>query len=156
MSRAQEVCDIALKNGLTTALISSPDFDRAKLPDVSVVNVLGKLSYFYRNADLALVGGSFLPGQGHNPLEPAAVGRAAIIGPNMSSFSEEARFLMDNLASKMVLPVNLYSIFSHFLELPELARSIGINARQLVAGMNPAAPLIAGRIIEILKQRGKL
>lgn len=43
---------------------------------------LGVLAGYYAAADLAVVGGSFAPLGGHNPLEPAACGVAVIVGPH--------------------------------------------------------------------------
>ena len=156
LSRVNEVLDLASKNGLTSKPISSADFERKELPDVSVVSVMGKLGEFYQKSDLTIVGGSFVQGQGHNPLEPAAAGRAVIFGPNMSSFSEPARYLMDNMGCKIVLPINLHSIFLHFTELPEVARNSGFNGNQAVAALKPAAPLIAENILRVLKKKGRL
>ena len=43
---------------------------------------LGVLAGYYAAADVAVVGGSFAPRGGHNPLEPAACGAAVIVGPH--------------------------------------------------------------------------
>jgi 3-deoxy-D-manno-octulosonic-acid transferase len=43
---------------------------------------LGVLAGYYAAADIAVVGGSFAPHGGHNPLEPAACGAAVIVGPH--------------------------------------------------------------------------
>jgi 3-deoxy-D-manno-octulosonic-acid transferase len=156
IGRAPEILQLALKNGFKAKILSDPNFDRDELPEVSVVNVLGRLMEFYAKADLALVGGSFVSGQGHNPLEPAALGRAVVIGPNMSSFSEQARFLMDNLGCKMVLPVNLNSVLQHFLDIPSVARNFGYNGRKAISSLKPAAPAISKKIVETLTEKGKL
>jgi 3-deoxy-D-manno-octulosonic-acid transferase len=43
---------------------------------------LGVLAGYYAAADVAVVGGTFSPLGGHNPLEPAACGAAVIVGPH--------------------------------------------------------------------------
>ncbi len=43
---------------------------------------LGVLAGYYAAADVAVVGGTFAPHGGHNPLEPAACGAAVIVGPH--------------------------------------------------------------------------
>ncbi|MDD5215259.1 MAG: lipid IV(A) 3-deoxy-D-manno-octulosonic acid transferase, partial [Methylococcales bacterium] len=48
--------------------------------DVFLIDTLGELKLFYATADLAFVGGSFVPIGGHNVLEPAAVGVPVLFG----------------------------------------------------------------------------
>lgn len=43
---------------------------------------LGVLAGYYAAADVAIVGGTFVPVGGHNPLEPASCGVAVIVGPH--------------------------------------------------------------------------
>ena len=46
-----------------------------------VADTLGELGLFMRLADVVVMGGSFVPGiGGHNPLEPARIGRPIITG----------------------------------------------------------------------------
>jgi 3-deoxy-D-manno-octulosonic-acid transferase len=49
---------------------------------VLIVDTLGELMMFYAASDVAFVGGSLVPIGGHNLLEPAALGRAILAGPN--------------------------------------------------------------------------
>lgn len=62
---------------------------------VLVVDTMGELPLFYGTADIAFVGGSLVPKGGHNLLEPAALGRAVIIGPHYFNFSEISRQFID-------------------------------------------------------------
>ncbi|MCC6487622.1 MAG: 3-deoxy-D-manno-octulosonic acid transferase [Candidatus Hydrogenedentes bacterium] len=62
---------------------------------ILILDTLGELISFYSLADVAVVGGSFYPGvNGHNPLEPAALGVATVFGPFMSNFADPARVLI--------------------------------------------------------------
>ena len=62
---------------------------------VLLLDTLGELVSFYSLADVAVVGGSFYPGvNGHNPLEPAALGVPTVFGPYMSNFADPARALV--------------------------------------------------------------
>jgi 3-deoxy-D-manno-octulosonic-acid transferase len=48
-----------------------------------VADTLGELGLFFRLAEIVVMGGSFVPGiGGHNPLEPARIGRPILTGPN--------------------------------------------------------------------------
>ncbi len=62
---------------------------------VVVVDTLGELLRFYSLATAAVVGGSFYPGvNGHNPLEPAALGIPTLFGPYMRNFIDPAAVLL--------------------------------------------------------------
>ncbi len=63
---------------------------------VLVVDVMGELVGFYAIATVAVIGGSFYPGvEGHNPIEPAALGIPTVFGPYMRNFIDPARALLE-------------------------------------------------------------
>jgi 3-deoxy-D-manno-octulosonic-acid transferase len=64
--------------------------------DAYLADTMGELGLFYRLAALAVIGGSFVPHGGHNPLEAAQLDCAVLYGPDMSNFQAVA----DELASK--------------------------------------------------------
>jgi 3-deoxy-D-manno-octulosonic-acid transferase len=50
---------------------------------VYIADTLGELGLFFRLAEVVVMGGSFVPGVGgHNPLEPARIGRPILTGPH--------------------------------------------------------------------------
>lgn len=53
-----------------------------------VADSMGELLAFYAAADVAFVGGSLVPVGGHNLLEPAALARPVIVGPQTFNFAE--------------------------------------------------------------------
>jgi 3-deoxy-D-manno-octulosonic-acid transferase len=53
-----------------------------------VIDTLGELLGFYAAADAAFVGGSLQAVGGHNPLEPAALGVPAVVGPHTFNFED--------------------------------------------------------------------
>jgi len=68
----------------------------AKRPDVVLVDTMGELSSLYAAADLAIVGGSFVPGVGgHNVFEPVLAGAPVVTGPHHSNVRADVRFLRD-------------------------------------------------------------
>lgn len=58
---------------------------------VFVIDTLGELMAFYACAQVAFVGGSLQAIGGHNLLEPAAMGTAAVTGPHLHNFAEISR-----------------------------------------------------------------
>lgn len=55
---------------------------------VYLADTMGELLRLYAMADVAFVGGSLVPVGGHNPLEPAALGRAVLSGAQTFNFAE--------------------------------------------------------------------
>jgi 3-deoxy-D-manno-octulosonic-acid transferase len=67
-----------------------------------LVNSTGELKFFYEHATLVFVGKSLTAEGGQNPIEPAALGKAMIFGPNMQNFKAVAGAF---LAEQAVLQV---------------------------------------------------
>lgn len=53
-----------------------------------VVNTTGELKFFYEHATVAFVGKSLTAQGGQNPIEPCALGKPTIFGPNMQNFAD--------------------------------------------------------------------
>jgi len=60
--------------------------DRVHLGDT-----MGEMAFYYAAADVAIIGGSFLPLGGQNLIEAMAVGTPVIVGPSMFNFAEATR-----------------------------------------------------------------
>ncbi len=56
--------------------------------DIYLGDTMGELGMFYHLSDIAFVGGSLVKRGGHNPLEPARLGCAIIVGPHSFNFTE--------------------------------------------------------------------
>jgi 3-deoxy-D-manno-octulosonic-acid transferase len=69
---------------------------------IYVADTLGELGLFYRLAPLAFIGGSLVPHGGQNPLEPARLGCAILLGPHSWNFADPVGRL---LAAEAALPV---------------------------------------------------
>ena len=67
-----------------------------------VIDTIGELMNYYACADLTFVGGSFGDQGGHNPLEPAALGRPVLLGPNMENAREISAQLLQDEAARRV------------------------------------------------------
>jgi 3-deoxy-D-manno-octulosonic-acid transferase len=94
---AQDARDI----GLVTALRSEgavPPRDAQCL----VVDTMGELPRYYAAADVTFVGGTIAPVGGHNVLEPAALGKPILLGPELHHVEEIARQLLESGAAQSV------------------------------------------------------
>lgn len=68
-----------------------------------VVDSMGELLAFYAAADVAFVGGSLVPVGGHNLLEPAALARPVVVGPQTFNFAEVTEDLISAGAAMRIL-----------------------------------------------------
>jgi 3-deoxy-D-manno-octulosonic-acid transferase len=64
--------------------------------EIYIADTLGELGVFYRLSPLAVMGGSFVPHGGQNPLEPARLGVAVLSGPHIGNFRDIYRALVDS------------------------------------------------------------
>jgi 3-deoxy-D-manno-octulosonic-acid transferase len=136
---------------LTYRLFSEREgFDWPLEPEVLVIDSMGQLAKSYAVADLAIVGGSFWAGQGHNPLEPAAYGVPVIFGPHMDSFSEESADLIAAGAAKTVLPPELSEVLTAWLAQNDPVL-VGSRGRELLANREPLGPRLAALVGRAIK-----
>src|SRR5437899_8927840 len=56
-----------------------------------IVNTTGELKYFYERATVVFIGKSLTAKGGQNPIEPAALGKPTVFGPNMQNFADVVR-----------------------------------------------------------------
>lgn len=83
---------LARQTGLKTELRSEGE-SCSSSAQCFVIDSIGELMTYYACGDLAFVGGSLGDQGGHNALEPAALGKPILLGPNM----ENAREIADQL-----------------------------------------------------------
>ena len=53
---------------------------------IVILDAIGELASVYAAADVVIMGGSFIPHGGQNPLEPAYWRKAIVCGPYMENF----------------------------------------------------------------------
>ena len=70
--------------------------------DCLLVNTTGELKFFYEPADIVFIGKTLTAIGGQNPLEPAALGKAVVFGPNMQNFKEITRLFLSRQAAVQV------------------------------------------------------
>ncbi|MGK0337224.1 MAG: 3-deoxy-D-manno-octulosonic-acid transferase [Candidatus Azotimanducaceae bacterium] len=96
---------------------------------VYLLDTMGELIYFYGICDVAFVGGSLVDVGGHNPMEPAGLGKPVIMGPYRRNIADIAEQFIDEGALKTVSNAeSIDRIWRELLTQPDLA-----------AGMSQAA-----------------
>jgi len=119
---------------------------------VLLLDSLGELAAVYRLADGVFVGGSLVPAGGHNPLEPAAFGKAPVFGPSMENFRDiAAEFLRAGAAVEARSGAELGAAWITLLENNERREEMGRAARALVERHRGATAATVERLAELLK-----
>ncbi len=85
-----------------------------------LLDTLGELPAAYGEGTLALVGGGWLGGGGHNPLEPVRWGIPALIGPGYNNFEDLVAPLRDAGLLKVVGTEDLESLMREALAASSL------------------------------------
>ncbi|MGM0682082.1 MAG: 3-deoxy-D-manno-octulosonic acid transferase [Thermodesulfobacteriota bacterium] len=83
----RDVMKMAREYGFPCRLKTEPPPDAHEIR-VLVLDTIGELAGVYRLADLVFIGGSLVKEGGHNPLEPAALGKPVLFGPYMDDFCD--------------------------------------------------------------------
>ena len=86
---------ITKKLGCRNIAIRSKQQEITDDTEVYLLDTVGELKDYFRNARLVIMGGSFVPVGGHNILEPASYNRAIVTGPFMENFREELALMLD-------------------------------------------------------------
>jgi 3-deoxy-D-manno-octulosonic-acid transferase len=129
--RAVQIAHGWMRRGLACRLWSRLDGEARHEP-VVVVDEMGVLRRLYAAASVAFVGGSFAGCGGHNPLEPAAMARPILYGPDMSDFALVADELESAGGAVRVKDERqLYQEGLRLLVDPAAARRMGDSARQV-------------------------
>jgi len=120
--------------------------------DCLLVNTTGELKYFYEHAAAVFVGKSLTAEGGQNPIEPGALGRPMVFGPNMQNFEAIARSLVDRKGARMIRDdTELESALAEILADPDLAAEMGANARAVIRENLGAVERTVEMIVEALQ-----
>jgi len=120
-----------------------------------LVNTTGELRHFYEHATLTFVGKSLTAIGGQNPIEPGALGKAMVFGPNMQNFADAARsFLAQDAAMQVHNPDELEKAFAVLLADENRRAELGRNALKVVRENLGALDRTVEMIVEKLEPRG--
>jgi len=98
-----------------------------------LVNTTGELRYFYEQATVIFVGKSLTAAGGQNPIEPGALGKAMVFGPNMQNFAEVAGSLVARNAAVQVRDAaGLEKALAELLADEMRRAELGRNAQEVV------------------------
>jgi 3-deoxy-D-manno-octulosonic-acid transferase len=148
--RFQSSYELAKQYDFRTARFS----EHAQRPDtmqVYVLDAMGELMRFYAASDVAVIGGSFVPVGGHNPIEPGALGLPALIGPHYFNFQVICEQLAQ--AGALTLCADLAELereLTTLLQQPERAKAQGQHALDVILEGRGAVQRVVDHIAPLL------
>jgi 3-deoxy-D-manno-octulosonic-acid transferase len=131
--RFAEVERLCRQEGLSTVRRTELPIDAEPRADAVVLDTIGELAELYQVGTVVFVGGSLVPGGGHNILEPAVFGKPIVFGPHMENFAEIAEtFLANGAAIQVRSPRELDEAVVGLMGDPVRRARVGAAARALV------------------------
>jgi 3-deoxy-D-manno-octulosonic-acid transferase len=134
--RSREVADDLKAAGVKFAFRSDLTSHTRLNPgeiDCLVVNTTGELRFFYEHATVIFVGKSLTAEGGQNPIEPAALGKPVVFGPNMQNFADIVRsFLANDAAVQVKDQAELEKAVATLLADPARREELGRHASKVV------------------------
>ena len=149
--RFDEARGIAERAGYRVRMRSALEQRRDPAADVVILNTLGELGRLFDIASTVFVGGSLVPAGGHNPIEPAAFGRAIVVGPHMENFADVARELVARGAAIQVRDADgLAETLAELMRDGERRSRLGAAARAVVDANRGATRRTLEAVAELL------
>lgn len=119
-------------NFFFSKLTEMPSTLNAESSYIVLANKMGILGSLYRICDLAIIGGSFIPHGGQNPLEPAYWKKPIICGPHMHNFPFIQEFLKEG-ACLMVDQSHLQDSIKKLIEEPQKRLILAEKAHKILS-----------------------
>lgn len=123
--------------------------------DCLVVNTTGELKHFYEHGTVIFIGKSLTAEGGQNPIEPAALGKAMVFGPNMQNFAEVVRsFIQQDGAVQVKDAAELEKALGELLDSEPRREQLGRNALKVIRENLGAVERTADIIVSRLASEG--
>jgi 3-deoxy-D-manno-octulosonic-acid transferase len=149
--RGREVGDLLAARGVRFVYRSevTPHTQRRDDLQCLVVNTTGELRFFYARADVVFVGKSLTAEGGQNPIEPAALGKPVVFGPNMQNFPQIVpQFLARKGAIQVADAAELERVVGRLLADPAERASLGQRGKAVVNENQGSLEKTVGLILE--------
>ncbi len=118
-----------------------------------ILDVMGELADAYGCATMAIIGGSFIPHGGQNPIEAARWAVPCLCGPHMENFAEVTREMVkQGGAIQLSGRENLETAVMKWLDDPVTRKRAGEAARRVVQNNQGASERTAEYIAQVLAE----
>jgi len=120
---------------------------------VLLIDSIGELANLYALADLAIVGGSFVPAGGHNILEPAQHGVPIIVGPHTENFRDIVALFHSADAVRVASATDLSKTVLNLLADQNERDALGRRALQTLQSEQGATAITLQKLKTLLSAR---
>ena len=120
---------------------------------VLLLDSIGELASVYALADIAIIGGSFVPAGGHNVLEPALHGVPILVGPHTENFRDIMSLFRATDAVRVVAPTDLGSTVTNLLKSDQERGDLGLRALHTLQSKQGATALTIQHLKRLLPAR---
>ena len=121
--------------------------------EVIILDAMGELADAYGCAAMAIIGGSFIPHGGQNPIEAARWAVPCLCGPHMENFAEvTCEMVKQGGAIQLSGRENLETAVMKWLDDPVSRKRAGEAARRVVQNNRGASERTAEYIVQVLAE----
>lgn len=116
-------------------------------------DTMGEMSFYYGAADVAVIGGSFVPLGGQNLIEALAAGTPVVTGPSMYNFAEATRLAVE--AGAAIQSADAGGAIRRAMELlsrPEIRNTMAQAGQKLCEAHRGATARHLKTCLELLKK----
>ena len=156
--RAASVSQLLARHGFGPRRISGLAQGQARSAgsnEVYVLDTVGELFSYYRQAAFVFIGGSLVKHGGQNLLEPASLAKPVIFGPHMFNFRQVAELFLQNNAALMIRDADdLEQKVTLLLTDIPLREKLGQRAQKVMRENQGATKETAARITELYGNHG--
>ena len=136
IERAGEIERLVKMQGLEVVRrteLNSSKMNTIPYNTVMIVDTIGELATLYSMADVVIIGGSFIPHGGQNPLEAIYYKRPVIFGQHMFNFQEITEEILVNGAGVSVdNREDLARVLIELLNDPDMRKKMGEKGYQII------------------------
>jgi len=154
MNLVAQIEDLCGAQGLdfTTVSGDSPYGRASRETQVLIIGRMGRLLDIYAISDISIVGGTFKPLGGHNPLEPASQGTVILVGPHIQNITDDIDYLVSEGAARVTDESALAGL------LDSLARNKADREKMSERAIHAVRHRkgIAARCVDIMGEKGLL
>lgn len=138
--RFSQVAALLQESGVRFALRTQ--WDGSPLSgSILLIDSIGELANLYALADIAIVGGSFVPAGGHNILEPAQHGVPIIVGPHTENFRDIISLFRAKDAVRVCEEKDLASTITSLVTNAAERHALGLRALDTLRSQQGATAL---------------
>jgi 3-deoxy-D-manno-octulosonic-acid transferase len=103
-----------------------------------LLDTFGELDKAYSLADIVVIGRSFAPMHGSDPVQPIAFGKPTIIGPNVCDFEDMVHLLTEGEGLIQCYKDHLAAQIRELLEDRDKCKTLASNGRSIIASQQGA------------------